>query len=74
MLQVLDALVLDLKLEGVDKQRGVVQHVDGRYVDGCHPPVVVAAAMAESQGDSVLQGRLLRNFVGRWVPVELNNS
>ena len=38
VLQVLDALVLDLKLEGVDEERGVVQHVDGRYVDGCHPP------------------------------------
>lgn len=36
MLQVLETLVLNLKLKGVHKQRGIVQHVDCRDVNGCH--------------------------------------
>ena len=43
MLQVLDALVLYLELEGVHKERRVVEDGDGRDVDGSHGPVVSRA-------------------------------
>lgn len=36
MLQVLEALILYLKLEGVDKERRVVQDIDCCDIDGCH--------------------------------------
>ena len=47
VLQVLDAFVLYLELEGIHEERGVVEDCDGRNVDGCHDLVVSNAKHTE---------------------------